>query len=105
MKEHNWTIEEFASQDYHKNTQFMYLDDLKLEEMLFVGVVESMEKSLSVASEIFQAAIRPIKKRNANPEKQTERYDVSSELRRFIERENMKDVELYELAVQRLSRS
>ena len=55
----NLTLEQFAVRETQKNIQYKYLDGLDLKRMFFVGVVEEMEKSVSVLGDLFDVKLNP----------------------------------------------
>lgn len=86
--------------------QSMYLDGIPLEEFALVGIYERYAESLQQFEATFGVTIpNHATRENVNPSRHSERYEISPDVRRAVERHRAGDIELYRQAVERFERS
>jgi hypothetical protein len=83
----------------HPNHQSRYLADVPLDDFAMVGLTERYAKSVALFESISGRPMpRSRLRRNVNPRKDAEFYEVSAAVRRAVDRRRPADVELYRLA-------
>jgi len=93
---HNYkgTLYNFIKEDRFKNIQSKFLKGKPLELFGFVGITEEYEKSLSLINSYYGIDIKALKM-NTN---QMLKEEISDEVVRLIEEENVEDIKLYKRA-------
>jgi hypothetical protein len=103
--EDGFDLEKFIRQRELRNLQTRYLDGKTAEEFDFVGITEEYDRSVALFSRMFGLAgeLRAGHFRR-NSERVGLCYDVPIELRALIERNHMRDIQVYRAGSERFSR-
>lgn len=87
------------------NLQSYFVDNVSLEDFALIGLTDQYERSLALFARVFGVALREAAQQvNANPDQAAPSYDISAEVRRFIDSRQGQDVELYRMANERFER-
>ena len=105
LLERQLTLGEFAELDWMRNMATRYLNGVPLEDFAFVGIAERFLESLHLFATTFgwPTPLR-VPRDNINPERLTERYQISARDYAHIAGLNTLDLRTYECAVARLQR-
>jgi hypothetical protein len=84
--------------------QNRYLDGVPLDAFALVGLTEQYAKTVALFEAIAGTAMpRARLRRNVNPRKAADAYDVPPDVRRAVDRLRARDVEMYRLARERFA--
>lgn len=96
MLEGNLSLLEFAALPEMRDVQCRFLGGLPIERFAFVGLTEAYDEGMELFRRLFFPAQRAhAGRRNANPERGGERYDLASAERAALEALNGSDLALY----------
>jgi hypothetical protein len=103
LHEHKLSLREFADLEWMRNETTRYLANKPLKDFEFVGISERFNESILQFCETFgyRNAVR-FPHDNVNPDRKTERYELSPEDREHILSRNAVDLAWYQQAVRRL---
>lgn len=93
------SLENFVRSERFQNVCSKFLFGFDLNRFSFVGITERYSESLDLFARLFGVKsdwVAP--HHNLNPDKGSDRYEVSVELRKLIEDHNRKDMEIYKFA-------
>jgi hypothetical protein len=96
-----FSLEEFAQHPDNRNLQSQYLQSENLSEFDFVGITEEYENSIKKMNDMLNLTLSYQSSENVNPFS-IEQYGISSKTFSLIENCNSLDMELYEIAKERL---
>jgi hypothetical protein len=106
LHEHRLGLREFADLDWMRNMASRYVAGKPVDDFGFVGIAERFEESIRKFCGIFGFRQLPVLPReNINPDRKTERYELSSGDRAHILERNTADMAWYETALSRLTQA
>ncbi len=104
LYERKLSLRQFADLDWMRNETGRYLANKPVKDFEFVGVTERFDESVRHFCRIFGFRNAPrIPRENLNPDRLTERYDISPEDFAYILERNSADLAWYARASERLS--
>jgi hypothetical protein len=100
IKNSDISLEEFVQIEHYQNLYSKYLFGMKLEDFDFVGITEKYSYSLDIFRAVFQVDIDyNSTHKNANPNKDGEKYIVDDGIKNLILQCNHKDYKIYQRAL------
>jgi hypothetical protein len=97
FKEQQMTVADLV--EAYPNHQSLYLAGLPVTEFAMIGLTEWYEQSVALFEAIFGVTLPHVSTlRNANPRKRSNKYEISADVRRAVERHRAEDIELYRRA-------
>jgi hypothetical protein len=103
LHERNLSLREFADLEWMRNETSRYLANKPVKDFDFIGISERFEESARIFCNTFGfREVARCPRENVNPDRRTERYELSPEDREHILRRNAVDLEWYNHAVLRL---
>jgi hypothetical protein len=100
FKEANMSLLDLV--EAYPNHQSLYLAGIPIDEFAMVGMTDRYERSVALFEAIFGTTMPRVQsRRNANPKKGLDDYEISAELREAVQRHRAEDIELYRRAGER----
>jgi hypothetical protein len=100
FKEANMSLLDLV--EAYPNHQSLYFGGIPIDDFAMVGMTERYEQSVALFEAMFGTTMpRVHARRNANPKKGLEQYEISTELRDAVERHRTEDIALYRRAGER----
>jgi hypothetical protein len=97
LLEERLSLEQFAALPEMRDVHARFLGGMPVEAFAFVGLTEAFDEGMALFARLFGAELPPgAPRRNANPERRGERYDIEPTVRRAIAARNRADLALYE---------
>jgi hypothetical protein len=89
-------LDRFAALPEMRNVHARFLGGVPVERFAFVGLTECFDEGMALFERLFGLAAPPgPARRNANPERRGERYELAPGIREAVARANAADVALY----------
>jgi hypothetical protein len=90
------TLEQFAALPEMRDVHLRFLGGVPVENFAFVGLTEAFDEGMALFERLFGiAAPAETPRRNANPERRGERYELAPDVREAVARSNAADLALY----------
>ena len=77
------------------------ISGLSIDDLALAGLTEKFSEGIALFNVLFQTNLTSDVRLNPNPFREEQRYSISDDLRRFIEKHRQPDIELYQRAVER----
>ena len=97
-----YSLQEYIQHPDACNVQSQFLNEKKLNEFKFVGVVEQYHQSIILYNKIFNTKLEIKSLKNVNPNKNYD-YQISKHTHDLIVQNNQKDIKLYSEALKILN--
>ncbi|HEX2484036.1 MAG TPA: hypothetical protein VHQ66_01975 [Myxococcota bacterium] len=96
LLEERLDIVAFGALPEMRDVHARFLGAVPVEDFAFVGLTEAFDEGMALFQRLFGLATPPTSpRRNANPERRGERYDLAPDVRAALERIHAADVALY----------
>lgn len=96
LLEENLTLAQFAELSEMRDVHARFLGGVPVEDFAFVGLTESFDEGMALFERLFGIpAQAEAPRRNANPERRGERYELAPDVREAVARANAADLALY----------
>lgn len=90
------TLEQFSALPEMRDVHLRFLGGVPVEDFAFVGLTEAFDEGMALFERLFGiAAPAEAPRRNANPERRGERYELAPDVREAVARSNAADLALY----------
>lgn len=97
------SVERYAEIELVRNEMSRFLGTKRPDDFAFIGLVEEIDASMARFFEQFELPRLELPRENVNPERRTDRYELSESSRRRILELNAEDAAIYETCRRRWS--
>ncbi len=94
------TLIDFIRWDMRRNPQSLFLGSIQVTDLTMVGITEQFSRSLALFNKIFDWQLTNDRIVNSNPIRQTESYNITSDIRAAVDESCETDLELYRKSVE-----
>ena len=99
--ESKMTVEDYVA--WPQAPQSDAISGLSIDDLALAGITEQFSQGIALFNVLFHTNLTSDVRLNPNPSREEQRYSISDDLKKLIEKHRERDIELYQRAVERFN--